>query len=138
MLNTSPATTMPAAAGHPETGRHATTARERDPESTCREPASWPGVWQRPEIQGHPGGCAAVAVAAETTSGVATSAADSTRIEPSRLPGAFAYEHSGIPEELALHEWRERAHRQSRRHRRWLRTRTSLTETTPARCAQKK
>ena len=52
----------------------------------------------------------------------APSCADTPRVAPADMPGAFAYEHTDIPEDMTLAEWRrQRRHRHGRRHRHWLR-----------------
>jgi hypothetical protein len=64
-------------------------------------------------------------MAPQTTSGAAATRADSARPDPTRFSNAFAYDHSDAADKPIRHQWRERAHRQARRHRQWLHTRTN-------------
>ena len=58
----------------------------------------------------------------------APSCADTARVDPAEMPGAFAYEHSDIPEGMTLADYqRQRAHRHARRHRHRLRHRAHQT-----------
>ena len=61
---------------------------------------------------------------AETRPVGAPSCADTPPVNPAEMPGAFAYEHTDIPEGMTLADYRrQRAHRHARRHRHWLRHR---------------
>ena len=50
--------------------------------------------------------------------------ADTPRVDPAEMPGAFNYEHTDIPDGMTIADYRrQRAHRHARRHRHWLRHR---------------
>ena len=59
--------------------------------------------------------------------GGAPSCADTPRVKPAEMAGAFAYEHTDIPDGMTLDEWRH-AHRHARRHRHWLRRTTASSD----------
>ena len=58
----------------------------------------------------------------------APSCADTPPVNPAEMPGAFAYEHTAIPEGMTIADYRrQRAHLHARRHRHWLRHRARQT-----------
>jgi hypothetical protein len=58
----------------------------------------------------------------------APSCADTPRVDSIEMPGAFAYEHTDIPEGITIADYRrQRAHRHARRHRHRLRRQAQQT-----------